>query len=186
MAAYSHVVVVMSIVLGLAVTQLLKGVAQLYRTRRRIHVYWLHTAWIAFLAVFSLLLWWTYWHYRDIEEWTFFRFVLYLSPTVVFYFITAIAIPDPTEGVTDLREYYFANRAGFFGTFALYGVCAALAAVFVRELPILDPSNLFRVGMVLLCLLLVWSARELIHTIALAMAAVLMLAFIILFHFRLG
>ena len=38
-------VVVMSIVLGLAVTQLLKGAAQLYRSRNRMRTWWLHWAW---------------------------------------------------------------------------------------------------------------------------------------------
>lgn len=55
-APYQHVVVVMSIVLGLSVTQLLKGLAQLYRTHNRIRPYWLHTAWVIFLIVFSLML----------------------------------------------------------------------------------------------------------------------------------
>ena len=97
--AYEHVLVVMSIVLGLAVTQLLKGAAQLYRARARVRTYWLHWAWTALLVVFSLLLWWTYWNYRSITEWDFLRFVLYLSPVVTFYFLAAIAFPEPTEGV---------------------------------------------------------------------------------------
>ena len=54
--AYEHVLVVMSIVLGLAVTQLLKGAAQLYRARGRVRTYWLHWAWTTLLVVFSLLL----------------------------------------------------------------------------------------------------------------------------------
>jgi hypothetical protein len=39
---YRHVVVVMSIVVGLSVTQLLRGVAQLYRMRGRVRSYWLY------------------------------------------------------------------------------------------------------------------------------------------------
>jgi hypothetical protein len=102
-APYQHVVVVMSIVLGLSVTQLLKGLAQLYRTRNRVRPYWLHTAWVVLLIVFSLLLWWLFWNYRSIEEWSFFRFVLYLSPMIVFYFLTSIVIPDPSEPVTSYK-----------------------------------------------------------------------------------
>ena len=147
--AYEHVVVVMSIVLGLAVTQLLKGAAQLYRTRNQVRTFWLHWAWMTLLVVFSLLLWWTYWNYRTITEWSFPCFVLYLSPVVTFYFLTAIAFPDPADEVTDLREYYFANRVGFFGAFAIYMVLAGLTAVLVRDLPVLDPSNLLRVATVL-------------------------------------
>src|SRR5256714_10903777 len=83
-ASYQHVVVVMSIVLGLSLTQLLKGLAQIYRMRTRVRPYWLHTAWVVFLIFFSLLLWWLFWNYRTIEQWNFVRFVLYLSPMILF------------------------------------------------------------------------------------------------------
>jgi len=141
MAAYEHVVVVMSIVLGLAVTQLLKGIAQLYQRRAAVRTYWLHTAWAVLLVLFSFLLWWTFWNYRGIEEWDFLRFVIYLSPTIAFYFLTSMTFPDPAEKVTDLRQHYFANRSGFFGAFAVYGVLAGLTAVVIRRLPVLDPSK---------------------------------------------
>lgn len=184
--AYEHVVVVMSIVLGLAVTQLLKGAAQLYRARARVRTYWLHWAWTALLVVFSLFLWWTYWNYRSITDWNFLRFVLYLSPTVTFYFLSAIAFPDPADGVDDLRLYFFSNRVGFFGTFGLYAALAGLTAIVVRGLPVLDPSNLFRVGVVVLTVIGMRSASARIHAMLFAVAASLMLAFIILFQFRLA
>lgn len=149
---YQHVVVVMSIVVGLSVTQLLRGAAQLYRNRRRVRTHWLHSAWVALTVVFSFLLWWTFWSYRDIADWNFLAFVIYLSPAVVFYFLAAIAIPDPSDPVEDMRQYYFSNRAGFFGAFALYGAVAMLTAVVVRGLPLLDSSNLFRIAMVALLL----------------------------------
>jgi hypothetical protein len=182
---YQHVVVVMSIVVGLSVTQLLKGVAQLYRNRSRVRTYWLHSAWTALTVVFSFLLWWTFWNYRGIADWNFLRFVMYLSPAVVFYFLIAIAIPDPAEAVDDMRKYYFSNRRGFFGTFALYGAVAAITAIIVRGLPLLDPSNLFRLAMVVLLLIAMQSASERVHAVVLGLSASLLVVFISLFHFRL-
>ena len=184
--AYQHVVVVMSIVLGLAVTQLLKGVAQLYRTRHRLRTYWIHWGWIGLLLVFGLLLWWTYWNYRGVPAWNFFHFVLYLSPMIAFYYLTAIIIPDPTEPVTDLREYYFSNRAGFFGIFAVYGVLAGLTATLVRDLPVLDPTNIFRLVLVLIMLVLTRSTNERVHAALLILCAGLLLTFTFLYQLHLG
>jgi hypothetical protein len=184
--AYEHLLVVMSIVVGLAVTQVLKGAAQLYRTRARVRTYWLHWAWTILLVVFSLLLWWTYWSYRTITDWTFLRFVLYLSPVVVFYLLTSIAFPDPNEGVVDLREFYYANRVGFFGTFAAYGVMAGVTAMIVRKMPITDASNLFRLGMVVLMLIGMRSTNARVHAALFVTASLLMLAFITLYQFRLA
>ena len=182
---YQHVVVVMSILVGLSVTQLLRGVAQLYRSRSRVRMYWLYSAWIALLALFSSLLWWTFWSYRGIAEWNFLLFVTYLSPGVVFYFLVALAIPDPSDAVDDLREYYFSNRSGFFGAFALYGAVAAVTAVVVRGLPLLDLSNVFRIAMVALLLTAMRSASERVHAIVFALSTGLLALFIVLFHFRL-
>ena len=183
--AYEHVLVVMSIVIGLAITQLLKGVAQLYRTRAKVRTYWLHWAWIILLVVFSLLVWWTYWSYRTITDWTFLRFTLYLSPAVAFYLLTAIAFPDPDEGVANLRDFYFANRAGFFGTFALYTALAGITAMFVRGMPVTDPSNLFRLGVLALMLVAMRSGNARVHAVIFTLSAVLLLGFVAFFQFRL-
>lgn len=184
--AYEHVVVVMSIVLGLAVTQLLKGAAQLYRSRNRVRTWWLHWAWTALLMVFSLFIWWTYWNYRQITDWTFLRFVLYLSPAVVFYFLSSIAFPDSADQVKDLREYFISNRVGFFGTFAVYAILAGLTAILVRGLPVTDVSNVFRIGMVLLMIVGMRSTSARAHTALFVIAAAMMLAFIFTFQFRLA
>lgn len=185
MGAYQHVVVVMSILLGLAVTQLLRGIAQLYRTRKRVPTYWLHSAWAALLVGFSLLLWWTYWSYRDIESWDFLRFVLYVSPTLVFSFLTLIAFPDSADQVTSLKDYYFANRRAFFGILALYGLLAGTTAVVVRGLPVLDPSNGVRLLMVLLLLILARSASERVHAALFGVSAALVVLFVLAFQYRL-
>ena len=185
-SAYQHVVVVMSIVLGLAVTQVLKGIAQLYRTRARARPYWIHSAWVGLLLVFSLLLWWTFWSYRGITEWSFLRFVLYLSPVIALYYLTVIIIPDPAEPVTNLKEYYFANRGALFGTFAVCGALTTATAAVVRGLPLSDPSNLFRLALVLLMLIVMRSRTERVHTAVLVLCTVLLLLFIFLYHQRLG
>ena len=184
--AYQHIVVVTSIVLGLAVTQLLKGVAQLYTTRHRVRTYWIHWGWIALLLLFGLLLWWRDWNFRGVPEWNFFRFVLYLCPMIAFYYLTAIVIPDPAEPVTDLKEYYFSNRIGFFGIFALYGVLAVATASLVRELPLLDATNIYRLVLVVLMLVLTRSTSERVHGACVLLAAGLLLTFILRYQFRLG
>jgi hypothetical protein len=184
--AYQHVVVVMSIVLGMTVTQLLKGAAQIYRTRARVRTYWLHWAWTVLLVIFTMFLWWTFWSYRSIEDWTFPRFVLYLSPIILFYFLASLAFPDPSEAVVDLKQYFYANRKGFFGTFAAYVVVAGITAIVIRGLPISDPSNFFRVVIVVLMIAGMRSTSERVHTALFALSATLLLAFIVMFQYRLA
>ena len=184
--AYQHVVVGMSILLGLTVTHLLKGAAQVYRGRNRVRPYWLHSAWVAFLVVFALFLWWTYWNYRSVTEWDFFRFVLYLSPTISFFFLVALLFPEPSDAVADLRDYYYSQRRGFFGAFAVYGILAGTTAVVVRGLSLFDPSHLFRLAMSLLALLAMRSTSERVHTAVFLAYAIFTIVFVALFQLRLG
>jgi hypothetical protein len=183
---YAHVSVVLSMVLGLSVTQSLKGVAQLYRTRARVRSYWLYWAWMILQLFFILLLWWTYWSYRTITDWNFVRFVVYLSPVVTFFYLTAIAFPNPTEEAVNLREFYYSNRRGYFSTFAIYIALAGVTAVVVRGLPVLDASNLFRLTTIVLLVLAMRSASERLHTFVFAVSAILMIVFIALYQFRLA
>jgi len=186
MAPYQHVVVVMSIVLGLSVTQLLKGLAQIYRMRSRVRPYWLHTGWVVLLVVFSLVLWWLFWNYRTIEDWNLPRFFLYLSPMILFYFLTSIAILDPSDHVTDSRTYYFSSRVGFFATFAVLIVLAHVAGVVIRGLVAPDPSDLFRLAMVAVLLIAMRSASERVHAVVFGVFVAALVAFTALFHVRLG
>jgi hypothetical protein len=185
-ASYQHVVVVMSIVLGLSLTQLLKGLAQLYRTRNRVRPYWLHTAWVVLLIFFSLLLWWLHWSYRSFEQWSFPLFLIYLSPMIVLYFLTSIVFPDPSDPVTSYKDYYYSNRVGFFGTFAVQVVLAHGAGMVVRGLPLVDPSNALRLATVVFLLIAMRSTSERVHVVVFVLSAIVIVAFTALFHLHLG
>ena len=184
--AYQHVVVGMSILLGLTVTSLLKGAAQIYRNRSRVRPYWLHSAWVAFLLVFALFVWWTYWNYRSVTDWDFFRFVLYLSPTITYFFLVTLVLPEPSDAVSNLREYYYSQRAGFFGAFAAYGALAGATSVVVRGLSPLDPTHLFRLAMILLAVVAMRSTNERVHAGVLMIYASFTIVFVALFQLRLG
>lgn len=142
MSAYEYIAVATSIVVGLAITQLLSGVAQLYHARKDVRTYWLHTAWNAVLLLFAFRIWWVFWLYRDVPEWGFFQFLLYLSPSIVFYFLAAIAVPDmQRDTVNDLRGYYYSNRTGFFGGMAVHGLLSLLAPSAILGAPVFSATN---------------------------------------------
>jgi hypothetical protein len=56
----------------------------------------------------------------------------------------------------------------------------------VRGLPVTDGSNLFRVGLLLLCLIGMRSASERVHAAIAVFAGAMMLAFVLAFQVRLG
>jgi hypothetical protein len=83
------------------------------------------------------------------------------------------------------ERVYFSNQAGFFSAFAAYGVVAGVTAIVVRGLPLPDPSNPFRLAMVVLLLIAMRSTSERVHSVVLGLSASLLVVFISVFHFRL-
>jgi hypothetical protein len=60
------------------------------------------------------------------------------------------------------------------------------AGVVVRGLPLLDPADPFRLAVVVLLLIAMRSASERVHAVVFTLCAIVIVAFIALFHLRLG
>jgi hypothetical protein len=70
MPVYFHIRIIMSILIGMALTQLLRGVARLVQHPGRDRPYWVHLVWVLFMFLFLIHFWW--WEYRlDKITWTF-------------------------------------------------------------------------------------------------------------------
>ncbi|HUP89584.1 MAG TPA: hypothetical protein VM100_09545 [Longimicrobiales bacterium] len=120
MTRFEHFSVLISIVIGLGVTQLLLNVYQLIQARERLRAYWLPIFWTCVLFVAMVEWWWYLWDIRaHTEGWNFFYFMFVLMSPVTLYMAAAFALPEPRDNeVTDLREYYYRNHAYFFAMVA--------------------------------------------------------------------
>jgi hypothetical protein len=119
MTPFEHLAVLISIVLGLAIAQLLTTAHHLVMARGRVRFYWLPVLWSAILFVTLVEWWWGIFSLRGIESWNFFYFLFVLLSPVTLYLATASALPAVEPGVQyDLRAYYYANRGWFFALVA--------------------------------------------------------------------
>ena len=119
MTPYEHLAVLISIVLGLGLTQLLMSVHRLVKARGRVRFYWLPLAWAALLFVSQIEWWWASFALRTQTVWNFFYFLFILLSPVSLYLAAAFALPEvEAEREYDLRAYYYDNRSWFFGVLA--------------------------------------------------------------------
>src|SRR5689334_16954075 len=93
MDAFSYVSVIISVVIGLGLSHLLTGVAELVKARRTVKFYWVHLLWVALTFIGHIFLWWTMWNLRLIRDWNFFSFLLLLLAPVLLYLAAAFLIP---------------------------------------------------------------------------------------------
>jgi hypothetical protein len=114
MDAFSYLSVLISLILGLAITQVLKGFRGLMHARSRIRGYWPAVLWAVLVIVISVQSWWSMFGLRHHEDWTFLEFSVVLLQTIVIYLLAALVLPDIFGDVhIDLREHYYSHRRWF-------------------------------------------------------------------------
>ena len=126
MDAFSYLSVMLSIVLGLGITQLLQGFGRLMSARARVRPYWPALLWAVSLLVAQVQNWWSMFALRGRERWTFLDFALVLSNPILLYLLAALALPEQPEGEVDLEEHYYSHARWFFALFQLLLVFSVL------------------------------------------------------------
>src|SRR5690348_3274534 len=116
MTPFDYLSVLLSIVLGLSITQLLAGFAGMMRGRARIAFYWPLPLQMLSLFLINVQSWWAMFGMRHMRGWTFFGFFVVLMQVVFTYLMSATITPDPVgeEGRLDQREFFFREKNWFF------------------------------------------------------------------------
>ena len=114
-----YILALMSIVVGLAMTQLLSGAAEIAQHSRPIRTYWIHTGWMIYLFLTLIHFWWWEFGLLRIQSWTFIAYAFVICFAVLLYFLVALLVPQHLSDQADLKEYYYQQRTWFFGTMAL-------------------------------------------------------------------
>src|SRR3981081_703269 len=113
MDEFGYLAVILSIILGLSVTQLLQGLSQVINARDRVRIYWPAIGWALLLLFVDFQAWWSMLGYRGRHAWTFLQFAVLLLETILLYLLAALALPTAFgEGIVDLRVTYFRHAAG--------------------------------------------------------------------------
>jgi hypothetical protein len=120
MTSFDYLAVLLSIVLGLAMTNVLTRLALVMQARERVNFYWPPIAWAVWLFFISVQHWWAQWSVRHSPMSSFGLFWLQLLTPVCIFLLSALALPDREEhGKVDLEDWYFRNRRWFFGVLFL-------------------------------------------------------------------
>jgi len=171
--AFSYLSVVLSIILGLGLTQVLTAFGRLIRHRERVRVDWLPLLWAGVLLVVFVQVWWSMFGLRAYRDWTFVAFGVVLAQTATLYVMAAVVLPEQVDdsGV-DLGAYYERHHRWFFGFFlATLAISITKDVILSRHLP--SASNLaFHAAFAVACLVaLTVPARRVQQAIGLASAA---------------
>lgn len=118
-AIYLNVRVLLGIIIGLGLTHLLRHVARIIEHPGRYRVYWVHLVWVASVFLFLLHFWWWEFRLSAMTSWSFAAYLFVALYALLLYLLCVFVLPESLEDYTGWRDYYYARRRWFFGTFAL-------------------------------------------------------------------
>src|SRR3954470_20018714 len=168
MRPFDFVGVFYSVVLGVAVAQLMTGVARLVEERQRVRNYWVHSVWVLTVLVGDAGNWWGMWNLRDARSWHLVAFLLLIALTATIFLMTVLLFPrSPEPGeVIDLRNHYYSNSAIFLrANAAAWALAISCNWMFYPVQTWLDPSISIPAILIILSLVVAQTQRPLLHGI---------------------
>lgn len=186
MSEFDYLSVLISIILGLGITQLLSGLGRVVEQRRRDDLYGPSLVWFVVLLLAHIQTWWSFFALRAHGGWDFAEFLLVLLQPIGLYLLSVLALPSAGAAPVGLKGWYFANRRAFF--LLLLG---CLVGSLARDLLIAGhlPGALnlaFHLVLSAVALAAMLSARERLHAALAVLVAVLFAAYIYRLFGRLG
>ncbi len=133
MSPFEYVVVLISIILGLGITQIMTGVADLVHQWEKVKLYWPHTLWVVLVFIMHVQEWWiTYDLKQAFDTWRLPTFLFFTLYPVTLFILARILFPyAPADGPIDLRSFYFANFRKFFLIFIILIALSIVSNVIV-------------------------------------------------------
>jgi hypothetical protein len=131
-SAFDYFMIFVTIIIALAIEAVAKDVDTLIAAKRRVKWHWMAPATALNSILLILSQFWLFWQLR--QHAPFSSYVVALSPIatmLMLFLVASAALPSdvPPEGL-DLKEWYFGNRARFWGlSIALLGCFIATNVV---------------------------------------------------------
>lgn len=149
MEIFAYLSVLVSIIIGLGISHLLKAIVRVIHDRATQRVFVPSLLWAASLFLLFTLVWWSSFSLTNHRDWTFADFFLTLSVPAVLYVVSGLILPQTESGDEHaMRGAFFTNRVWIMSLSAL-----AVALSFVQTL-FLDGHIALSVDSVLKALLI--------------------------------
>ena len=156
MDTLTHSVTLISIIIGIGLTEMFGNLHRLIRNRGRVTWDWLPVVWSATLLVQVINYWWIIYLGVSVRQSSnAAELGLILIPPILLFLTTASVLPSfDANSEWDMRRHYDEHRKTFIVTFILYQ-CSTWAAAVLTGTFSWNPISLVRAIILLLLVLLV-------------------------------
>ena len=119
MDAYVHLRILVSLIIGLAITRTLSGLSRHLQEPENTTGRTTQIVWSIVLLLGTIHFWWWEFALRLITQWSFWIYIFILSYASLFFLMSTLLYPDHINDHTEREKYFIRRRAAFFALFAL-------------------------------------------------------------------
>jgi hypothetical protein len=159
MSAFEYVTVLISIILGLGITQILTGIADLIHQSNRVKVYWPHVLWVFIVLVLHVQEWWVTFELKDFQPWRLPTFLFVMLYPIILFVLARLLFPfGIQEGRVDLKVFYYDNYRKIFLFGSTLPILSILDGIFIRDIDL--SSQIVKLVLPVLLLLICIRKKE--------------------------
>ena len=144
MSPFEFITVFVSLIVGFALSHILRAVSDLYEIRERVKPYWLNSLWVVTVIMWSIFTWWGLWMLSiDRIDWTYAQYWFLVMNVSSIYFFTTLLLPKATDdGTIDLEKHYYSVHKAFFSivAFSLFSSAVLNHSLFGE--PLIGPMTI--------------------------------------------
>lgn len=163
MSLFEFLMILLSIIIGLGLSELLTGFARILRHGRLGELTLPYWALSLTLLLVLLQVFWESWSLNTRESWTFPAVLLMLSAPILLYLVTHLVFPEEESG--SLADYYYGKSRLIYGLLILTAVSGVLFRPLAFEQDLLVVDNLSTFPILLVLGLLAWSKKPAVHNV---------------------
>ena len=117
MSSFEFISILMSIVIGLGVTNLLAGLGRAFYRRRETPMDETHIVLTAGTLLLLILQWWVTFKWNTETHWSFDRYLALIIWAVSMYLLTVFLYPPDLSEAEEHQARFERNRSGFYSSF---------------------------------------------------------------------
>ena len=111
---FDYLAVLISVVLGLAVTHVLTGISAAINRREQMRIDWLQLFWAGNVLAYVLAVWWGMYWWKHLTVWTFQEFAFLTSYAIVLFLMASALFPGEVGRGAPQQSPFERNRLWFF------------------------------------------------------------------------
>ena len=122
MSIFEYTSVLSSIIIGLGIAQILRGVVQMIHHPEDGKPYFIHLGWVVVTLILSIVWWWFQYSLAGVEQWSLGSYVFLITYSVTVYLMCAVLFPIRIGSFGGYKDFFYSKKHWFFGIFMLQNV----------------------------------------------------------------